>query len=101
MVIDLVFNAPGVIRFTHNREQDFLFRERHELDKMNRELDGELENVGNDRYKYIKSAIVVFTDWRKAGRRIHARQFPQEVLHNDVNQSLLRKIMSEHCSNLV
>ncbi len=99
MVVNLAVNAPGVIRFMPNREQDFLFREQHKLDKMNRELDGDLENVGNDRYKYIKNALVVFTDWRESERRIHARRYPREVLHDRVNQNLLRRTVAEHCSN--
>ncbi len=94
MVVDLSASTPGVIRFAQPMERDFVFREQHELDSMNRELDRDLESGRvNDRYNYVKRALVVFTNWRKAQRRTNARRCPYEVLQDAVNQSLLKRAM--------
>lgn len=100
IVINLSGYAPDVIRFMREREQDFVFREQHELDKMNRELDRDLENVrDNNRFTYVKRSLAVFHDWRKAARKMHARRFPQEVLPDSTNQRLLLKVRSTRSNN--
>ncbi|KKM02984.1 hypothetical protein LCGC14_1779000 [marine sediment metagenome] len=91
MVIDLSVRCLGVIRFTRAREQDFLFREHRELDNMNRELHRDIENVtGSDRDYYVKRALRVFIEWRKAQRRMYASRFPENVAEE--SQPLLRQI---------
>ncbi len=94
MVINLSASTPGIIRFVQAVESDFVFREQHELDNMNIEMNGDLENVrDNDKRNYISRTLRAFTDWRKAQRRTNARRFPQEVLRDSVNQSLLKRAM--------
>ncbi|KKK60520.1 hypothetical protein LCGC14_3023560, partial [marine sediment metagenome] len=71
--IDLSADTSGIIRFTRSRESQFLQEEQAELNKMNKELGRDLEDVMvGDRARYLERGLGVFNMWRKETRRIHA-----------------------------